>query len=67
MGNLQRIRKEKGMSQAKLAAAVGITPGAVGQYEMGVTTPSLKTAMAIATALGCTVDELFREEVRRDA
>lgn len=67
MNKLQQIRKEKRMTQAQLAAAAGVTPGAVGQYEIGASRPSLKTALALAAALGCTVDDLYREEVRQDA
>ena len=67
MNRLQQIRKEKRMTQAQLAAAVGVTPGAVGQYEIGANRPSLKTALALAAALGCTVDDLYREEVRENA
>jgi len=65
--NLQRLRKAKGMSQAQLAAAVGVTPGAVGQYESGITSPSLKTAMLLASVLGCKIDDLTREEVNGNA
>ena len=65
--NIKQCRAALGLTQAQLAAAVGVTPGAVGQYEIGANRPSLKTALALAAALGCTVDDLYREEVKQDA
>lgn len=60
---LERIGKE----QKQLAEALGVTKSAVNQWCSGATTPSVRMLPALAAALGCTVDELYREEVRRDA
>ena len=59
MKNLKSIRKNKGISQAQLAAAIGVTQGTISQWESGYTNPSICSAKAIAAFLGVTVDELI--------
>ena len=55
-----RMRKMKGMTQAQLAAATGMTRLAIGNIETGKTkNPSSKALFAIANALGCKIDDLF--------
>lgn len=56
---LQVLRREHGkMSQEDLANAAGLTWGTVSRVERGEVSPSLKTAQALARALGVTVDEI---------
>jgi molybdate-binding protein/DNA-binding XRE family transcriptional regulator len=50
------------MSQAELAGAVGVSRQAIAGIESGSFDPSLRVALAIADALGATVEELFGEE-----
>jgi putative molybdopterin biosynthesis protein len=56
---LERLRKERGISQRELAQAAGITRQGVGAIESGRSQPSVGIALALARALGTTVEELF--------
>lgn len=57
---LTELRTAQGLSQAALARILGVSRGAVHSWEAGRRTPSLEQASALATALGCTVDDLLR-------
>lgn len=59
---IKKLRIRKGLSQAQLARAVGVTPAAVGNYEQGVSFPKEKVLKKLFGALGCTPNELFSEE-----
>ena len=61
MNKIKELRTSKKMSQCQLAEAVGVTQGAVYQWEKGLASPAFKNLRDIATALDCTVDELLRE------
>lgn len=61
MTNLQRIRKEKGMSQKELADALGVTQGTVSAWESGRWDPTVENLRAVTKVLGVTVDELIAE------
>ncbi len=58
---LQRVREEKGVSQAKLAKAAGIPVGTLRNLEQGRRVPRLDTAIKLAEALGVSLDELTTE------
>ena len=55
---IRRLRQEAGMSQAGLAAAVGINTRQINRYEAGEQQPALGVAQRLAVALGVTLDEL---------
>jgi transcriptional regulator with XRE-family HTH domain len=55
---LRTRRTELGMSQADLAAQVGLDKRQIRRYEAGETQPTLAAAKAIAQALGISIDEL---------
>src|SRR4051812_27571234 len=55
---IRRLRQEAGMSQAGLAAAVGINTRQINRYESGEQQPALGVAQRLAIALGVTLDEL---------
>lgn len=57
--NLKRIRSEKGMREIDVAAASGIREADIMRFERGLNMPRLKTAAAIARALGVTLDDLM--------
>ena len=65
--NLKEIRTEKGLTQEELAARADVSRPFISQMESGNYSPSLKTAQALAKALGCTVDDLIREPEAEDA
>lgn len=59
---LRIARIECDLSQAQLAAAVGVTRQTISLIESGGYNPTLNLCIAICRALGKTLDELFWEE-----
>ena len=64
--NLQMIRKQKGISQTRLAQLSGVHRVSIVRYEEGRTTPNARNALKLARALGCTIDELLGEKKDHD-
>jgi transcriptional regulator with XRE-family HTH domain len=62
---MRKRRIEQGLSQADLAAAVGLDKRQIRRYEAGDAQPSLSAARAIAQALGISLDELAGSESRQ--
>ena len=56
--NIRRYRKLRGMTQAQLAEAVGLTEGAVRHYESGIRAVKPELLESIAAALGVSVNAL---------
>lgn len=56
---LQRIRKEKGITQVELAKRLGSIQSVVSSYECGTTHPNHEMLARIATALGVSTDYLL--------
>src|SRR5882724_8834233 len=52
-------RKSRGLSQAALADAIGVTFQQVQKYERGANRASASALSRIAVALGCSVGDLF--------
>jgi transcriptional regulator with XRE-family HTH domain len=59
--NIRRFRLEQRprWSQSDLAARLGLSQQEVSAYEAGTRIPSLRTAFALASAFGRSVEELF--------
>ncbi|HLH65761.1 MAG TPA: helix-turn-helix domain-containing protein [Solirubrobacteraceae bacterium] len=58
----QRLRERRtasGLTQAQLAARAGVSRQLVAAVESGRNVPAVDAALALAVALGCTVEELF--------
>ncbi|MBR4322799.1 helix-turn-helix domain-containing protein [Treponema sp.] len=62
IANLRRIRKEKNVSQEKLAELCQSDTSYIGQIEIGRRCPSLKFVEKIADALGIEAYTLFLPE-----
>lgn len=58
---IERLRKEKGITQESFATSLGVTQGAVSQWEKGISKPSIDKLTQIAEILECSVDELLKE------
>ena len=58
---LKELREEKGMKQDELAEKVGVTQGAISQWESGAVKPSFDNIKKLAAALEVTIDELMEE------
>ena len=56
---LRMARQMRGFSQQQLAGMAGVSRQAVSSVEAGHSDPSLRVALALAAALGMTVEELF--------
>jgi putative molybdopterin biosynthesis protein len=57
--SLRFARQARGLSQQQLAEMAGVSRQAVSAMESGVSDPSLRVALALARALGMTIEELF--------
>lgn len=63
--NLARIRRERGLSQAGLAKASGVTLRSIQQYEQrkkDISHAQARSVLALAQALSCTMEELLENE-----
>ncbi len=56
---IREKRKECGITQDALARAVGVTQGAVVQWENGSSFPKLALIPKIAQTLGCSINDLI--------
>ncbi len=57
--NLQAIRKSTGLTQQQLAYKSGVHRVTVARIESNSSSTTMETAVKLAAALGCTIDELF--------
>jgi transcriptional regulator with XRE-family HTH domain len=62
MERLKRLRQEKGLSQARLAARAELDPSTVNQIERGARDASPGTLRKLADALGVSLFDLLEEE-----
>ena len=60
---VHRLRKEKGMTQAQLAAATGMNRAMIGRMENMDYVPTIEQMQALGEALGFEVVDLFVEDV----
>lgn len=62
--NIKEIRESKGIKQSELAKKTGLLQANLSRYEsrsFPVENMTVKVAAAIADALGCSIEELYRE------
>ena len=57
------LRREAGLSQAELAARLGVSPSAMGMYEQGRREPAAELLVALARELKVTTDFLLTGQV----
>ena len=55
---IARLRKAKGLTQAKFADMIHVTQGAISQWETGRTSPDVQQMFILAEFFGITVEEL---------
>lgn len=65
---IKQIRKSRYLNQTEFANRIGVTQGAVSQWENGLTRPNLDQLRAISAAFNVSVNEIIEEteESRRD-
>src|SRR5215213_9497505 len=56
---IRQLRKERGLSQAKLAVMADMDPATLNRLERGTGNPNLKTLERVADALGVEVADFF--------
>ena len=59
MTSLLKLRKKAGLSQQYIADQLGISQGAVSQWEQGLSMPSADKLSLLAKLLNCSIDDLF--------
>lgn len=62
MNKIERLRREKNLSQKELGEILELTQSAISKIETGAALPSMETARKLTKFLGCTLDELFGVE-----
>ena len=60
--DLPERRDERGMSQADLAAAVGVSRQTINAIERDRYDPSLELAFDLADEFGCSIEEIFEPD-----
>ena len=61
--NLNRLRKERGLTQAELGRLIGVTAASISNYELGVCYPRMRIVFKLSVALGVSVAELLGQNV----
>lgn len=61
--NLSKLRRRAGYTQESLAEVLGISRQAVSKWESGQAMPEAAALIDLADLLGCTLDELMRQNV----
>ena len=59
---LKELRTQAGMTQQQLADSVGVSRPFITDIENDKKTAKVQTLINIANALGCTLDELVKEQ-----
>ena len=65
--NIQRIRKQRKLTQEQLAELIGCTSNTVSRIECGALYPALDTVTAICNALSTTADSILSPYIAADS
>ena len=57
--DLATLRKKQGLTQEELAARLGVTTSAVGNWEAGLRRPRYESLRRLAEVLGVSIDDLL--------
>ncbi len=63
---IQRIRKERGMTQEQLGEMIDVAPNSISRIERGLLIPALPTLVDICNALGTGADSILAAYVAVD-
>lgn len=64
--NLEHIRKEKKISQAKLGKSLGLTQQMISSYEKDISSPNVEVLTKIANYFKISIDELVGHTIDRN-
>lgn len=59
MNKFKQLRIQNGLTQSELAARLGVTRGAVSNWENGVTFPNTRLIPLLKQVLSCTSDDIL--------
>jgi transcriptional regulator with XRE-family HTH domain len=59
-GRILQLRRDRGLTQEQLANACGVDKTAVSHWEKGLSAPKSERIPQVASALGVTIDELYK-------
>ena len=59
LNRVQEIRKQKGLSQEKLASMIGVSRNTISSIETGQYEPTAKIALLLSIALDLKFEDLF--------
>lgn len=65
--NLKYLRERNGINQRDLSEAIGLSSGAVGNWENESRTPDIETIIKLARFFDVTLDDLILKELRPPA
>lgn len=65
--NLKYLREQKGIKQRELSGALGLSSGAVGNWENKSRTPDIETIIKLAQFFDVTLDDLLLKALRPPA
>ena len=60
MNKISEFRKNKKLSQTELAELMNVSQNTISQWEIGIRSPSIKSAIKLAEILDTTVEELYK-------
>lgn len=63
---IQRIRKERGMTQEQLAELIDVSSNSISRIERGLLMPALPTLIGICNALGTGADSILAAYIDAD-
>ena len=64
--NLQKLRKEKGISQEQLAEQLGVTRQSVSKWESGASYPEMDKIVALCNMFHCDMDVLINKDITEE-
>ncbi len=64
--NLQKLRKERGISQEQLAEKLGVTRQSVSKWESGASYPEMDKIVAICNIFHCDMDVLINKDITEE-
>lgn len=63
--NVKYLRKQKGLNQTEIAAAIGVGQSAWSEYEIGTSKPNFNDLLKIIEYFGITASELLEIELQK--
>ena len=64
--NLQKLRKEKGISQEQLAEQLGVTRQSVSKWESGASYPEMEKIVALCNIFHCDMNVLINKDITEE-